>query len=314
VGNDLYFYAGELISSAWSLGGLLSSTEAGVSDERTLVIDLLDAPPCEPSELEWVHHWPSEGCGMSLAISGEDASFLLRFSNLADFVISECGRQIRVWPALETGLETLNHLLLDQVLPRVLSQRGLLVLHAGAVRVGNHAIAFLGDTGSGKSTLTASFHAAGYSLLSDDGLAVKNEGLWALPTYPSLRLWPDAIASIYAQKAVVAPMAHYSSKRRIVMTDVAAEPLPLGALYVLESGAVTPDRSILLRRLTPGAACVTIIANSFQLDVTDLHHAADTLADAGRIAECVPVFSLAYPWDFARLPEVQEAILAQRSE
>jgi hypothetical protein len=307
--GEQYLYAGVLICSAWSLRALPGAADM-VSHEPSISIGRLDAQPCKPSKTDWLHHWPPEGAGMSLSREGE--GYLLRFRDLADFVISADGRRIEAWPAPATDAETLDHLLLDQVMPRILAQQGRLVLHAGAVQVTNHAIAFLGDTGSGKSTLTASLHAGGYPLLCDDGLVLTQaEGTTlALPTYPSLRLWPDAISGLYKQAPALAPMAHYSSKRRIVMTETVAKTdssLALAALYVLSPG--TSDASISLRRLSPSEACMVIIGNSFQLDVTDRRGAVELFALASNIAEHLPVFSLAYPRDFARLPEVHEAIL-----
>ncbi|MDX1401962.1 MAG: hypothetical protein R3245_08575, partial [Kiloniellales bacterium] len=251
---------------------------------------------------------------MSLALLREDDSFLLRFPGLIDFAISNDARQIKVWPAPRTQMETFCHLLLDQVLPRVLAQQGRLVVHAGAARVGDRAIAFIGNTGSGKSTLTASLHAAGYPLLADDGLVLmQREGVTlALPTYPSLRLWPDAIASLFIQAPKVATMAQYSSKRRITMTENWAQtegPLSLASFYVIEQRAAADDASVSLSRLTPSEACIAIIANSFQLDVTDGPRAAELFAIASNISENVPVFSLVYPREYERLPEVHEAIL-----
>ena len=313
-GCNLYSYADIRIASEWSLG-YLSPAKPAASDEPTIAIGLLDAPPCEPAKTDWVHHWPPERGALSLALSGKGEGFLLRFSGLADFLISKDGRRIEAWPAPATRIDTIRHLLLDQVLPRVLAQQGRLVLHAGAVRVGDQTIAFIGDSGSGKSTLTASFDAAGYSLLCDDGLLLTHEEgvTLALPTYRSLRLWPESIASLYAQAPAVAPVAHYSSKRRIILKDTVTNGtvrLPLASFYVLTSEAPAEDAGTSLRRLSPRAACMAIIGNSFQLDVTDRRRSADVFADASRIAEHLPVFSLAYPRDFARLQEVHEAILA----
>ena len=316
LGGNLYSYADIMIVSDWSLGHL-ASAEPTALDKPTIAIGLLEAPPCEPAKTDWVHHWPPEFGGLSLALSGKGESFLLRFPGLADFLISNDARQIEAWPAGATSIETLHHLLLDQVLPRVLAQQGRLVLHAGAVRVGDQAIAFIGDSGSGKSTLTASFHASGYSLLCDDGLVLTHRAgvTTALATYPSLRLWPESIASLYSRAPTVAPMAHYSSKRRIILKDIATNgsiPLPIATLYVLarEPGA----EGISLRRLSPRAACMEIIGNSFQLDVTDRRRSAEVLANASRIAQHLPVFSVTYPRDFARLPDVHEVILRQLSE
>ena len=316
--SNFYSYADIVIASGLSLGHL-SPAEPADSNEPAIAIGLLDAPPCEPVSSDWVHYWPPERGGLCLALSGNGESFLLRFPGLADFLIAKDGRQIEAWPAPSASIETIRHLLLDQVLPRVLAQQGRLVSHAGAVRVGDKALAFIGDSGSGKSTLTASFHAAGYSLLCDDGLVVTHGAgvTLALATYSSLRLWPESIASLFTRTPIVAPMAHYSSKRRIILKDTKTNGtvrLPLASVYVLTSERLDDGAEVSLRRLSPGAACMAIIGNSFQLDVTDRRRGVDVFADASRIAEHVPVFSLAYPRDFTRLPEVHETILRQLSE
>jgi hypothetical protein len=313
---NLYCYADIMIDSPWPLGEL-PPADTGASDKPAIVINLLDAPAPEPAESDWIHRWSPEVRKygrLSLALSGNGENLLLRFPGLADFLISKDGRRIEVWSAPATEIESLRHLLLDQVLPRVLAQQGRPVLHAGAVQVGDQAIAFTGGSGSGKSTLTASFDAVGYPLLSDDGLVLTHgeDTTLALSTYSSLRLWPESIANLYTQPPTLASVAHYSSKRRITLSDPATNtniPLPLASLYVLGSVAATDDAGISLNRLSAREACMAIIGNSFQLDVTDRRRVTDAFANASRIADHLPVFSIAYPRDFARLPEVHEAIL-----
>jgi hypothetical protein len=310
-----YYYSDRVIGSTWSLGELLLAAR-GPSDEPAIAISLLDTAPLEPAETNWIHHWPPECGRLSLALTDDRESFLLRFGGLADFIISKNGSRIEAWPAPATGWETLRHLLLDQVLPRVLAQQGQLVLHAGAVRIGDQAIAFIGSSGSGKSTLTASFHAAGYPVLCDDGVVLtqSEDVTLVMATYSSLRLWPESITRVYPQTPATAAMAHYSSKRRIILGDTAANAqvsLPLASLYLIGSEVRPDDAEISL--LSPRDGCITMIGNSFQLDVTDDLRAADIFAVASRIAEQVPMYSLSYPRDFALLPELREAILRQHS-
>jgi hypothetical protein len=306
-----YKYADIIIRST-SYFGELSAGELASVDERVIDICLHKSPLNEPAESAWVHRWPPERGGMSLALSDEHG-FLLRFPDLADFAISTDPRQIGAWPAATTAIATLRHLLLDQVLPRVLAHQGRLVLHAGAVRVGHQAVAFIGGSGSGKSTLSASFHAAGYPLLSDDGLVLsQTKGVTlALPTYQSLRLWPEAILGLYELAPAVSQMAHYSSKRRIIMTDLGAETnvwLPLTSIYVLGSEVPATDE-ISVIRLSPSAACMAIIGNSFQLDLTDTRRSAVVFETTSRVVDRLPTFSLTYPRDFACLPEIHDAII-----
>ena len=253
--------------------------------------------------------------GFSLATAGD--ALLLHFPNLAEIVIDADCHQIGAWPAPGTDDETLRHLLLDQVLPRLLAHRGRLVLHAGAVRVDDTAIAFVGATGYGKSTLTASFQSAGYSLLSDDGLVLHpiEAEVTALPTYPSLRLWPESSAGLYPEPPTLAPMAHYSTKQRVVLSeeDLSGDPLPLAAIYVLAPVHETGAPAISLTQLSPRDACMAIVENSFQLDVSDTRRAAAVLAKAAKVAKQVPAFRLSYPRDFALLPSVRATILNHRS-
>jgi len=134
----------------------------------------------------------------------------------------------------------------------------------------------------------------------------------AFPTYAGLRLWPETMAGLYARPPRLAPIARHSRKRRVMMTDVVVSPpLPLAGVYVLAAGAEDGAGSISLTRLSPSAACMAIVCNSFQLDVTDQRRAMDLLPVASGIAQQLPVFSLAFPRSFAFLPAVRDAILRQ---
>src|SRR5205807_10064457 len=121
------------------------------------------------------------------------------------------------YPVPGTPLETLKHLLLDQVLPLLLSQQGKLVLHASAVAGPGGALAFTGPSGHGKSTLAASFSTNGYELLTDDCLMVedRNGSIFGTPLYPSLRLYPEVIRTLFPKQPASTPVTHYSSKQRL---------------------------------------------------------------------------------------------------
>src|SRR5207237_1442435 len=83
------------------------------------------------------------------------------------------GREITVEPAPGVEARALRLFLLGPALALLLSQRGLLVLHASAVAVEGRAIAFLGESGQGKSTTAAAFLAHGHTVVADDVLAVR---------------------------------------------------------------------------------------------------------------------------------------------
>lgn len=56
---------------------------------------------------------------------------------------------------------------------------------------------------------------------------------------------------------------------------------------------------------------MALVESSFALDPVDPDQALGRLNDASALARQVPAFEIAYPRDYARLPEVRQAILDQ---
>ncbi|MCB0129885.1 MAG: hypothetical protein KDD78_03520 [Caldilineaceae bacterium] len=260
-----------------------------------------------------VHRWPARDHAAALMLFARPHGFLLQFPGLADFEIDPEKGTVVAHPLHSTNVETVRHLLLDQVLPRLLAHQGQFILHASAVKVMAKAIAFVGESGIGKSTLAAGFHMAGDPVLSDDGLSLtwSQAAVFAQPTYPSLRLWPASIAQLGERPFLLAPMAHYSDKRRVSLAPtVEEEPLALAAIVVLERLPDTSAPGIAVSPLSARDGCMQLVRNSFQLDVTDHVRAAAILNAAAHVVERVPVYHMTYRHDFAALPAVRAAILS----
>lgn len=240
---------------------------------------------------------------------------VLRFVGVADFFIDREGRQIRASAPASVDHATLRHLLLDQVLPRVLAHRDRLIVHGASVAVGDRVICFIGETGQGKSTLAASFHEAGHALLSDDAVMLTSDSGTTLaePLYPALRLWPESVDGLFEVPPATTPMTQYSAKSRVELATpaTAAPARPLGAIFVLEDphGDEDTDGGPSLSPYSPRDGCMAIIANSFQLDAADTQRAARLLQRAGDVAQRVPVYALYYTRSFERLAQVRKAVL-----
>jgi len=85
-----------------------------------------------------------------------------------EFLIEADGRRIWCGWLGSTSIESLQVYLLGHALSFALVKQGFEPLHATAVVIEGKAIAFLGDSGFGKSTLAAAFLDAGHTLLTDD--------------------------------------------------------------------------------------------------------------------------------------------------
>lgn len=236
----------------------------------------------------------------------------LYYLSFGDSVIFRACFQTKVIELVSASMDdpvTLDHLLYDHVIPRVLSACGTLVLHGSLVRIGEGLAVFMGETGAGKSTLGASLHALGHRLLGDDAVIVtENSGtFYAEAVYPSLRLYPDSISRVLAADVATAPMARYSDKRHVTefrQTSAGPQPLPLTAIFALHRGDSNPQ----VRHLSARESCMAMIEQSFALDPNDVDAARERMNAAASLASAVPGFELAIPHDYDRLPQVHALI------
>ena len=143
--------------------------------------------------------------------------YLLRFPDLADFEVSASGDTVIAYPATGTDAATVEHLYINQLVPLALSRQGRPAFHASVVTVPGGAVAFLGKTGMGKSTLAASFALEGAAFLTDDALLIdESHGVRAMPSHASLRLWEDSIEALIHEDTPKAGAISYSSKARLL--------------------------------------------------------------------------------------------------
>lgn len=260
------------------------------------------------SRTRWDHHWCDPLGNTSLSCAREKRGYRLRFPGLATFAVDAGGREITWRAEAQIPTETIEHLLIDQVLPRVLAWQGRVVLHAACVASAAGAIAFLGASGSGKSTLAAAFARAGWVLLGDDAILVRrdpNGGFEAVPTYTGLRLLPSALEQLAGGMATRS-LAHTTAKRRVAVecSDIAlaSGPVLLREVYVLSGGVTTCGvRSDPIRGLE---AILALVRASFQLHLDDSKRTAEFFARIVTLAASLPLRRLSYPRRFDVLSQV----------
>mgnify|MGYP001827174703 CR=1 FL=1 len=236
--------------------------------------------------------------------------YLLRFPGLADFDVSADGSEVTAYPAETTDDATVEHLYINQVVPLALSRQGRPSFHASVVTVPGGAVAFLGKTGMGKSTLAASFALEDAEFLTDDSLLIEEteHGCLALPSHASLRLWADSVDALVDDKTKEAAAISYSTKARLLAGDALShreEPLPLLAAFLLEWEAAS---DITIRALAGAERQMAWVNNSFLLDIEDRLLLAQHFDWTHRIAEAVPTFALDYPRDYGMLRDVRDAV------
>ena len=266
-------------------------------------------------DCEWMHTWSLQDGTPWLLLGRMTCGYLLRFPEMADFSVLPDAREIRCHAGPDTPESTIRHLLLDQVMPLLLSREGHLVLHGSAVSTPEGAIAFVGKTGSGKSTLAASFSHDGIAVLTDDCLLLREEGghLTAIPSYPGVRLWPETADAMFGEDWSLAEVAHYTEKKRAdenAGVGFCRRPAVLRRVYFLvppEEGEPVPEISIEV--LSARDAAIELVKFTYLIDVTDRDRLRQEFDRLSRVAVQPLFYRLVFPHDFARLGEVRQAIL-----
>jgi hypothetical protein len=259
--------------------------------------------------------WSLPGGEPWLSCAKTDSGYLLRFNELADFTIDRNGREIVCMPRPGIPEDTLQHLLLDQVIPLVINLRGGEALHASAILTPRGVVAFAGPAGSGKSTITASLLKMGYPFVSDDCLTLqeKDQNIYAIPAYPGLRLWKDAEAHLFGDNGNKKSVAHYTSKLRVDIEEepgsYSPAPKPFVQLYDIMNSPETDETSdITIERLSPRDSFMALVRCAFRLDITDNRMLRRQFCFLERVVSAVSVRRLIFPRDFTLLPAIQEAI------
>ena len=238
-----------------------------------------------PAEPEW------------LKFSREEA--ILRLDQVL-FVV-QGGRKVTITAAAGVTTHLIRMYLLGVIMAILLYQRGKLVLHASSVELDGSAIAFLGETGWGKSSLAAALYARGHSLIADDLTAVdfsSNPPL-VLPGFPLLKITSDVAESLGYDMDSLHPMTWDNSKRAIpVQARETQTQLPLRCLFILSCG-----NAITIECLTPREAMIELVCHSYP---TRLWLSADKthFDQCSQLVRNVPSFTLQRSQILSSLPEL----------
>lgn len=262
------------------------------------------------------HEWAFPDGTLWTQFYRTDTGYLLRFPALADFEVSADSCAVHGWPAPGISEDTVQHLYLNQVLPLALSKQGKLVFHASAVEIDGVAVAFMAESGKGKSTLAASFATSGFRFLTDDGLMVEvcDDGYRVMPSHPSIRLWQDSEAALIAPDTPTAPALEFTSKSRFLAGETIPfcdSPRPLRRVYFLGDGSA-PE--VMFQRMRPAEALIELVKHSFLLAIEEREMLAAHFDELSSLANLPIYYRLDYPRRYEYLAAVRQAIIEHAKE
>jgi len=144
------------------------------------------------------------------------------------------GNTIKVDPYPRADKKSVRLYLMGSAMGALLHQRGYLVLHANAIKVGNGVVVFAGISGAGKSTTAAEFHKRGYEVITDDVLAVNSQGT-ASGGFPQIKLWEDALQQLNIEKQDLRRVRKQINKYSFPIEPTYCDQnQPINAIYILQ--------------------------------------------------------------------------------
>jgi hypothetical protein len=241
--------------------------------------------------------------------------FGLFYSDAARFAVETHGREVWAdWPENYT-LEDACTYLLGPVMGFVLRLRGTLCLHASSVAVGDSAVALVGLPGAGKSTTAAAFACSGFSVLSDDvvALADKASQFYVQPGYPRVNLWPDSVQQLFGAKDALPRITPTWDKRYLALGQnghhFTSSPLPLGAIYILDGRDAALPAPI-IEEISGKEAFMALVGNTYVNYLLDQNMRRTEFDVLSRMVSEIPIRRVRAPEEPSAIFNLCEAIAA----
>ncbi len=274
----------EYASESFLSTSVLPGVRPAPATESAIRVDVVDA--VSPEFIE----------ALSGDLGRHDGLLVGRSIDEATFVFDRNERVLELEYANGLTESRQAQVLLDWVVPYVLTELGQLVLHATAVNIDGAAWGFCGMSGRGKSTLAVSLAQSGYPLVADDTFVLDAHRTSVLPSHPSARLNNDSMRAVVDQDAVAASEKALLGDLELPFWETA---LPFGGVFLLEpAGEISIDSAT-------AANVPDLLEQTYVLPGKGIANALDEVV---ALIEADSVHTLTYPRDYDVLPHVIETV------
>lgn len=236
---------------------------------------------------------PGEGQQLGPFLWAGPRTFWLEIPKVARYRIRD-GSDICIDPAPGSDADSLRVFLLGSGFGALLFQRGLLVLHGNAVRIGDQCMVCVGPSGAGKSTLAAAFLQRGYPVLADDVVPV-NADCRALPGVPRIKLWQDAASQFGIDTGGLRRIRPELEKFNLPLgADAGSAALPVRWVYILSSS--NRERDFVIRPIQGMARFQPLRNNTYRVRyLQGMGLGGDHLGLIGRLAARIHLAQVVRP-------------------
>jgi hypothetical protein len=249
----MYFY---------QLQGLIIKSQIQIKKLKTIQTDHIDVTIYLSDFNPFENKAIKEGLNFRVT---KDATYLI-WKGIGSFKIR--GKEILVQPEPSVNKDKLLSYIFGPVLAVFAHQKGGFILHGSAVEMGGHAVAFIGEVGSGKSTTAMILQNKGYPLISDDIISIELSSSGYPVVYrgmPVMKLCHD-VSSFIKDYPNFGNYFHRTSRKNFLYTPkwTKKNSTILKSVYVLNKG----DK-LSLSPIKPSKVLLNLVCNSFLINIFD---------------------------------------------
>lgn len=166
----------------------------------------------------------------------DDKNIHLHWSEIADF--QAVMGSFLYYQLLGENIDLFRVFALSEAFGLILFQRGIFLLHGSAVEIDKQANVFVGVGGAGKSTTIAAFAKAGFTVLSDDLVAIQfiDGKPYLIPSFPHIKIWESSLDGLQIDKTNIEPAFEGNDKffLRPTYQNYPESSLPLKKIHILQ--------------------------------------------------------------------------------
>jgi hypothetical protein len=237
------------------------------------------------------------------------AQYLLNIPGIARYLVND-GREIVVDPDDAAPALDVRSYLLGSIFVVLCQQRGLLPLHASAIAGKSGVVAFLANSGQGKSTLAAHLAQRGFLVLADDVClvdATQPGAAMVIPTAPWLKLWRNSLENLGRGAEGLDRVFSEDDKYRLPLAPTLT-PAPIIKLVFLEGNEVSSVTTEIeeMPRVQAVPLLMNLTHHSYLLEATGQQEA--NFLRCGRVLSQARAYRLVRPWGLVHLESTLDAL------
>lgn len=158
--------------------------------------------------------------------------FAMKVEGVGEFYACN-GSEIEYTPFPDATLASVELYLNGSVYGAILHQRHILPIHGSSFVWQGKGIMLCGESGAGKSSLTAAFCMAGAQFLTDDvtPLVFDDGKPFIVPLSDRIKLWEDSLQQLNHDKTQLTPITPVDEKYYFPMEKVVSQQFPLDIIF-----------------------------------------------------------------------------------